>query len=254
MYILITNDDGVSNPGLLALKQSLEQVAEVEVFAPDRNWSAAGHSRNLRAPMSVRTVALADGSTAMTSDGTPSDCVALALLGLLPRRPDLVVAGINNGPNVGSDVTYSGTVAAAMEAVLFGLPAIAISQDGYSAWDFGNAAAFARLLVAEVSRRGLPPGILLNVNVPVRPVGQLRGIAVTRLGRRIYRDELELLEEADGVRRYRLSGALPTGEPTAGTDIGALEEGDVSITPLHLDLTELQFLEEMQGWQLRFPA
>jgi 5'-nucleotidase len=250
MYLLLTNDDGVQSAGLLALKRSLEEVAEVAVFAPDRNWSAAGHSRLLEEPLTVRTLRLADGSTVLVSNGTPSDCVALALMGLLPRRPDLVVSGINRGPNVGSDVTYSGTVAAAMEAVLFEVPAIAISLDGYENWDFSFAASFARRLVLEVLRRGLPPGVLLNVNVPNRPAGEIRGVAMTRLGRRIYRDEWELIAEEGEERRYRLGGPPPTGELLPGTDLAALAAGYISITPLHLDLTDHRFLEEMRTWEL----
>jgi len=257
MYILVTNDDGVQSTGLLALKRSLEGVAEVAVFAPDRNWSASGHSRILHDPLTVRPVELSDGSTVLVSNGTPSDCVALALMGLIPGRPDLVVSGINRGSNVGSDVTYSGTVAAAMEAVLFGVPAVAISLDAYRDWDFGYAAAFAARLVPEVVRRGLPEGVLLNVNVPNRPVGEMDGsetrpygVAMTRLGRRIYRDELELIEDQGGERRYRLAGHPPTDELIPGTDLAALAAGYVSITPLHLDLTEHRFLEELRAWQL----
>ena len=247
MYLLLTNDDGIQSAGLLALKRALERDHQVIVLAPDRNWSAAGHSRRLHDPLTVRTLTLEDGSTVTVSDGTPSDCVALALMGLVPRRPDLVVSGINRGPNVGSDVTYSGTVAAAMEAVLFGVPGVAISLDGYSGWNFTFAAEFARHLVGEVGRRGLPAGVLLNVNVPV---GELRGAALTRLGQRIYRDELVLLSERDGQRRYRLEGELPTGELLPGTDVAALADGCVSITPLHLDLTAHRFLEEMRDWDL----
>lgn len=248
MLLLLTNDDGIDSEGLLALKQSLEQVAEVAVFAPDRNWSAAGHSRKLHGPLTVRSTSLGDGSSALTSDGTPSDCVALALMGLLPHRPDMVVSGINQGPNVGSDVTYSGTVAAAMEAVLFGLPAVSISLDGYEEWKFAAAARYARQLVLQLGQRQLPEGILLNVNVPNRPYEEIGGIAVTRLGRRIYRDELELLEEWPGERRYRVAGPPPTGELLPGTDLAALASGLVSVTPLHLDLTEHRFLEELRTW------
>ncbi len=248
MRILLTNDDGIQSSGLMALKRSLERIAEVDVFAPDRNWSAAGHSRKLFDILTVRRVKLRDGSTVLTSDGTPSDCVALALMGLLPEQPDLVVSGINRGPNVGSDVTYSGTVAAAMEAVLFGRPAVAISLDGYSGWDFSYAAEFARILVPEVLQRGLPPGVLLNVNLPNLPAEQIRGVAITRLGRRIYRDELQPVEEGPEQSRYRLGGEPPTAELVPGTDAAALAAGYVSITPLHLDLTAHGFLEELRRW------
>jgi 5'-nucleotidase len=251
MYLLVTNDDGVQSAGLLELKRALEQVAEVAVVAPDRNWSAAGHSRILFEPLTVRRLILSDGSAVYVCDGTPSDCVALALMGVLPRRPDLVVSGINRGPNVGSDVTYSGTVAAAMEAVLFGVPAIALSLDGYAGWDFGWAAAFAQRFVLEVARRGLPEGVLLNVNIPSRPAAEIQGITITRLGRRIYRDELELLEEREELRRYRLGGPPPTGELLPGTDLAALAAGYVSVTPLHLDLTEHRALEALRDWDLR---
>ncbi len=250
MVILLTNDDGVQSAGLLALKRSLEEVAEVIVFAPDRNWSASGHSRILHEALTVRSIDLADGSTVLVSSGTPSDCVALALMGLVPRRPDLVVSGINRGPNVGSDVTYSGTVAAAMEAALFGVPAVAISLDAYRDWDFGYAAAFAARLVPEVVRRGLPEGVLLNINVPNLPAGEIHGVAMTRLGRRIYRDELELIEESEGKRLYRMAGLPPGGELLPGTDLAALAAGYVSITPLHLDLTEHRFLQELRTWNL----
>lgn len=252
MYVLLTNDDGIDSDGLIALRRALEQVTEVAVFAPDRNWSAAGHSRSFHGPLTVREVPFPDGTSALTSDGTPADCVALALMGLVPRRPDLVVSGINRGPNVGSDVTYSGTVAAAMEAVLFGVPGVAISLDAYEDWDFAYAAAFAARLVPEVIRRELPEGVLLNVNVPNRPAGEIRGVAMTRLGRRIYRDELELIEEKEGKRQYRIAGLPPSGELNPGTDLAALEAGYVSITPLHLDLTEHRFLEELRGWKAAF--
>jgi 5'-nucleotidase len=248
MHILLTNDDGIQSTGLLALKRALEKDHEVVVFAPDRNWSAAGHSRRLHDPLTVRTLMLEDGSTVTVSDGTPSDCVALALMGLVPGRPDLVVSGINRGPNVGSDVTYSGTVAAAMEAILFGVPGIAISLDGFSGWDFSFAAEFARHLVAEVGRRGLPPEVLLSVNVPNVPAGQVKGVLPTRLGKRVYRDELVLVDERDGQQTYRLEGPLPTGELLPGTDVAALAESYISITPLHLDLTAHRFLEEMREW------
>ena len=253
MHLLITNDDGIQSAGLLALKRSLERGHEVTVFAPDRNWSAAGHSRRLHEPLTVRTLVLEDGSAVTVSDGTPADCVALALAELGARRPDLVVSGINRGPNVGSDVTYSGTVAAAMEAVLFHVPAVAISLDGYGGWDFAFAADLARQLVDVVGRQGLPDGVLLNVNVPNRPAAEIRGLALTRLGQRIYRDEFKLIAEQEGLRRYRLEGPEPTGEMTPGTDVAAVAAGYVSITPLHLDLTEHHFLEEMRAWDLRLP-
>jgi 5'-nucleotidase len=250
MRILLTNDDGYQSEGLLKLKDSLEQIAHVDVLAPDRNWSASSHSRTLRGSLTVRRTQLADGSTILTSDGTPSDCVALALMAVLPHRPDLVVSGINRGPNLGSDVTYSGTVAAAMEGVLFGLPAIAFSLGGYSDWYFDPAAAFAQWLIPEVLQKGLPDGVLLNVNVPNHRDGTIREVEWTRLGKLIYQNKLELVDQDEDWQHFHMAGIPPSGEIIPGTDIAALAAGRISITPLHLDLTEYRFLQELGRWGL----
>ncbi|MBN1484740.1 MAG: 5'/3'-nucleotidase SurE [Chloroflexia bacterium] len=255
MHVLLTNDDGYESEGLLALKQAMEQVAQVDVLAPERNWSASGHSRILHRPLTVRQVQLPDGSPALVSDGAPSDCVALALMGILPQRPDLVVSGINHGPNMGSDVTYSGTVAAAMEAVLLDLPGIAISLESFADWKFETAAEIARRLIPKILQRGLPQGVLLNVNVPNLPLSKIQGLAITRLGRRIYRSEWEMIQSDEGAgwQRYRLNNHRPTAELIPGTDLAATAAGYVSITPLHLDLTEHRLLEEMLDWEWDLP-
>lgn len=236
--ILLTNDDGVEAPGLLALVQALRAVAHVDVVAPDHNWSAAGHTKTMHKPLRVWTVTLADGTEARTTNGTPSDCVALALLGLLDRAPDLVVSGINAGANVGSDITYSGTVAAAMEAVVAGIPAIAASVDGFDIADPSVAAAFvarlAELALREMAthpRDAEDSPLLLNVNVPNLPQSALRGVHITRLGRRVYRDALVERSDPRGRTYYWIGGEPPSGVPEEGTDIGALEAGYVSVTP-----------------------
>ena len=253
MHILVTNDDGVTASGLLALAQEMRQVGQVTVLAPDRNWSASGHVKTLERPLRVRDVILADGTPALATDGAPSDCVALAVLGLLPSKIDLVVSGINPYANLGHDVTYSGTVTAAMDAAIWGLPGIAVSlnstENDRGPLDYGPAARVARRVVAEVIARQLPKATLLNVNVPYLPDEQLKGIRITRQGLRVYHDLLVTREDPRGRPYYWIGGDAPTGVPENGTDFGALSEGFVSITPLHLDLTAYRALEEMSEWK-----
>jgi 5'-nucleotidase len=250
LHILLTNDDGVDASGLLILQKTLQEVGQVTVFAPDHNWSAAGHTKTMHKPLRVNQTTLPDGTLVYTSTGAPSDCVALAVLGILPRKPDLVVAGINHGANLGQDITYSGTVAAATEAVIFGMPAIAVSLDSYESEDFAYAARFAARLVKLVLERGLPPTTFLNVNVPAVPQDEIAGIRITRLGRRVYRDALVERQDPRGRSYYWIGGQPPRGVDEEGTDIWALANNYVSITPLHLDMTEYQMVEELRQWGL----
>lgn len=250
MKILVTNDDGVDSPGLLLLTRALERVGSVFVVAPERNWSAAGHTKTLDKPLRVVRTRLADGHEALATDGTPSDSVALALLGVLADRPDVVVSGINKGPNLGGDITYSGTVAAAMEAVMNGIPGIAVSLDAYADWDFAFAADLAARLAEEVVRRRLEADVLLNVNVPAVPREEVRGVKITRLGQRIYRDVLLERQDPRGQTYYWIGGEMPTGQADEGTDVKAVADGYVSITPIHLDLTNHGLLRELEGWNL----
>jgi 5'-nucleotidase len=251
MHILVTNDDGINHPGLLALAQALRPLGEVSVLAPDRNWSASGHVKTLDRPLRVREACLADDTPALSSDGAPSDCVALALLGLLPPV-DLVVSGINPNANLGHDVTYSGTVTAAMEAAIGGVPGIAVSlnspENGVRP-DFRVAGSIARRVAAQVMAHGLPPATLLNVNVPYLPEAQLRGILVTRQGLRVYRDKLEPRQDPRGRPYYWIGGEAPTGVLEDGTDIGGLAQGYVTVTPLQLDLTAYPLMEALKAWQ-----
>jgi 5'-nucleotidase len=250
MYILVSNDDGVQSPGLLALRQALSLLGETAVVAPERNMSATGLARKLYDPLRARPVVLADGSAALACDGTPGDCVALALLGVLPRRPDLVVSGINLGANLGSDVGYSGTVAAAMEAALEGVPAIAVSLASREPWDFRVAAEAALRLAKAVVTRRLPQGVMLNVNVPPGSPEAITQVRVTRLGRRIYRDRLETRHDPRGHPYYWIAGAEPESVLEDGTDVAAIAEGYISVTPIHLDLTNHDLLAEVRGWAL----
>ncbi len=253
MHILVTNDDGITAPGLLALAQEMRKIGKVSVLAPDRNWSASGHVKTMHRPLRVKRTVLADGTPAFASDGAPSDCVALALLGYLPERIDLVVSGINPYANLGHDVTYSGTVTAAMEAVIGGVPGVAFSLDSPENLgperDYGPAARVARKIIERLLHNGLPNTTLLNVNVPYLPDERIKGWMPTRLGLRVYRDALDRREDPRGRPYFWIGGDVPTGVPEAGTDFGALAEGYVSITPLKLDLTDYQALERLQVWQ-----
>jgi 5'-nucleotidase len=197
-------------------------------------------------------VTIGDGLTALATDGAPSDCVALALLGILSEPVNLVVSGINPNANLGHDVTYSGTVTAAMEAVIGGVPGLAISlnspEDHAGMLDYGTPARLAGRIVAKVIDNGLPPGILLNVNVPYLPDEQIKGFQITRQGLRVYRDSLERRLDPRGKPYYWIGGEAPTGISEKGTDFGALAEGYVSVTPLHLDLTAHQHLADFKSW------
>ncbi len=248
--ILLTNDDGVAAEGLLALKEALRPFGEVVILAPDRNWSAAGHTKTMHKPLRVEEVSLADGTPALTTNGAPSDCVALAVLGIVEGPIDLVVSGINAGVNLGYDITYSGTVAAAMEGVINGIPSVAISQEYVEdePITFDAAIWVARMVVRKVLIHGLPKDTFLNVNVPARPAHTPPEIVVTRLGRRVYRDVLIKRFDPRGRPYYWIGGDPPTGVPEPGTDIGAIHRGQASVTPVHMDMTHHAFLETLRSW------
>ena len=245
-HILVTNDDGVMAPGLLALVKALRNLGEVSVLAPDRNWSASGHVKTLHRPLRVKEVKLQDGSTALASDGAPSDCVALAILGLVPNI-DLVVSGINPNANIGHDVTYSGTVTAAMEAVIWGLPGLAVSLDSpdnhLDVLEYGSAAEYARRIAEMIIKKQMPNEVVLNLNVPALPLEEIKGLQVTRQGLRVYHDELLTRIDPRGVPYYWIGGDPPSGVPDQGTDFGAIKSGYASLTPLHLDLTATDSIE-----------
>ncbi|HLF27258.1 MAG TPA: 5'/3'-nucleotidase SurE [Anaerolineae bacterium] len=246
MNILVTNDDGYNAPGLLALKTALAQVGTVLVVAPEHNFSASGHVKTLHKPLRISEVSLADGVRAYAASGAPSDCVALVLLGALDFKPDLIFSGINPNCNLGHDVTYSGTVTAAMEGAIGGVPSVAVSTA--SAETYPAAADFAARLAVRVIEKGLPRGILLNVNVPRLP---LHGVRITRMGQRVYRDELVVRHDPRGRPYYWIGGEQPSGVPDEGTDIHAIENGYISVTPIQLDLTAQVWIDPLQGWNLK---
>src|SRR5919198_1402093 len=258
--VLLTNDDGIEAEGLQTLRRALLQVPglELAVVAPDGNRSAFARMITTRRPLWVQEVEFDDGTTGYATDGTPVDCVRLAKLGLIDGfRPDLVVSGINHGSNLGDDITYSGTVAAAFEALVLGIPGIAVSQQSDaremdfrlgSRFGFDAAAEFTAAVVAELDEVPLPDGTLLNINVPA---GDPQGVDVTRLGKRIYRDELKLdAEDEDGGRRYWIYGADPGFHDEPGTDLAAVHAGRIAVTPVHFDLTDVSGLDVLTKYDL----
>ena len=261
MKVLLTNDDGITATGLNVLRKALLEVPGIElaVIAPDSNRSATARSITFREPLEVEEVEFGDGTSGFATSGTPVDCVRFAALGLIELEPDLIVSGINHGANLGDDITYSGTVAAAFEGIMLGLPAIAVSQQADhgemdfragTAWSregFEQAAAFVARLVEELAQVPMPEGTLLNVNTPA---GDASGVRACRLGKRIYRDRMELTGEEDGRRRYRIYGDSPSYEREEGTDFAAIADGCIAVTPLHFDLTDQAGIEELAGFDL----
>jgi len=249
MNILITNDDGVHAEGLMVLKAALEKIGRVYIVAPDRPRSACGHSITLHKPLRAEKVTLRDGSVAYSSNGTPSDCVSLGLLGIVEEPVDLVVSGINHGPNLGWDLTYSGTVSAAMEGAITGVQSLAISVASHSASvDYAVAAKLAVDIARILEHRKLPESSLFNVNVPDLPASEIKGICITRQGKRRYSGQLEKRTDPMGRDYYWLGGDLPTDTLEEGTDVHAIAEGYISVTPVHLDLTDYASAEAVRTW------
>jgi 5'-nucleotidase len=243
--------------GLQAMRRALLEIPAIElaVIAPDSNRSATARSITTRRPLWVEEVDFGDGTTGFATDGTPVDCVRFATLGLIEFQPELIVSGINHGSNLGDDITYSGTVAAALEGIVLGIPAIAVSQQAERAglsyhhdgkFDFEAVAAFAARIAEEVEDFPLPEGTLININCPA---GEIKGARVTSLGKRRYNDTLKL-EEEDGLsrKRYRIYGMEPGYEPQEGTDLTAVHDGWISVTPIHFDLTDVSGMEALSAF------
>jgi 5'-nucleotidase len=259
MKVLLTNDDGIEAEGLQALRRALLRVPDIElvVIAPDGNRSAMARSITTHRPLWVQEVDFGDGTHGHATDGTPVDCVRLATLGLVEGfEAELIVSGINHGTNLGDDITYSGTVAAAFEGVLLGLPAIAVSQQSSArttdfrpdhVFEFAAAAQFVARLVEEIEDVPLPTGTLLNVNCPA---GAPTGVDIARLGKRIYRDELQLEDTGDGRAQYRIYGPDPGFHEEDGTDFAAIGDGRIAVTPLHFDLTDTAGMDALDTHDL----
>lgn len=246
MHILVTNDDGIHSAALAQLRRHLSAFGPVSVVAPDRNQSATSQALTLHRPLRIHAL----GENTWSVDGTPADCVLVAFHGRLMERPTLVVSGINHGPNMGEDVFYSGTVAAATEGALQGVPAIAASLVTRQPTDFSEPAAMVADLVRQLLERGLPERLLLNLNFPFRPRSELAGLQVTRLGSRVYEDTLVRKVDPRGRDYYWIGGEDPVWRPEPGTDFHAVHAGFVSMTPMHLDLTDAAALEALRAHPL----
>ncbi len=259
LNVLLTNDDGIEAEGLQTMRAALLDVQGIRlvVVAPDGNRSAMARSITTRRPLWVAETPFSDGTVGYATDGTPVDCVRLASLGLVEDfYPDLVVSGINHGANLGDDITYSGTVAAALEGVVLGIPAIAVSQQSRAraldfrydgGFGFETAAAFVARLVERIEDVPLPASTLLNVNVPA---GEPLGVEVTSIGKRIYEDELKLEREEEHRRRYWIYGSDPGFHDEPGTDLAAVAAGRIALTPIHFDLTDHTGLQALRGFDL----
>jgi 5'-nucleotidase len=253
MHILVSNDDGVNAPGIKALAQAMVPFGKVTVVAPDGNRSAIGHRKTMHKPLRIDRVPFpVPGVEAFATSDSPSDSVAVALLGFVPDPIDLVVSGINRGANMGQDLTYSGTVSAAFEAVIGHKPAIAFSLVDFSEGaDYSTAAAVAHQIVAHGWYRHLPPLTLLNVNIPGLPLDQIKGFKIVRQGLRTYNDELITRIDPYGRPYYWLGGTPPTGDTTEeGTDLWATHNGYVSLTPIQMDMTSYAFMQDMAAWDV----
>ncbi len=241
--ILVTNDDGIYSPGIQILAKRLREIDAVVIVAPDRERSAAGHSMTLHRPLLIEEVR--EGLYSV--NGTPTDCVNIAVKGLLKETPRLVVSGINKGPNLGDDVTYSGTVAGAIEGILLGIPSFAVSIAAREDFRFAEAAEVALRTASQILSEGLPSGTLLNINVPNIPISEMQGTRITRLGKRIYHQMTVERVDPRGKKYYWIGGGEPDWEREEGTDLDAVDRKFVSITPLHLDMTDYASFERMRN-------
>jgi 5'-nucleotidase len=243
--LMITNDDGIEATGIKALEKALDGLGDLLVVAPATEQSASSHSLTLGRP--IRTEPVDDRHFKI--HGTPTDCVLVALQGFLERMPDFLISGINHGPNMGEDVVYSGTVSAAMEGMILGVPSIAISSIQRSMKDAAETARIARVVVETVMRNGLPDGCLLNVNIPDPQISKIRGVEITKLGSRAYYNLLRS-EQGDGDSiDYTIGGDKPVWKEDERTDIAAIRRGYVSITPLHIDMTSYKSILDMEKWR-----
>lgn len=251
MKLLLTNDDSIHAAGLAALWSILKDMADVTVVAPDRERSATGHGITVDRPLRADHLSLFNGQ-AWAVDGTPADCVKLAVNCLLREKPDLVIAGINRGSNLAIDVLYSGTVSGALEGIILGIPALAVSVTEYDSPDYRYAAAFTKMLIPKVLKTGICNDTLLNINVPSLPAGEIRGVEITRLGSKKYLNEFETRTDPRGRTYYWLGGDIVELDDEVDTDVTAIRKKMVSITPIHVDLTNYRAFELLKNLPLDF--
>jgi 5'-nucleotidase len=248
--ILVSNDDGVDAPGIYALVQELKKVGEVTVVAPDKQQSAVGHAITMNFPLRVKEFKKDGVFFGYAVEGTPADSVKLAVKALLKKTPDLLVSGVNHGANTAISIIYSGTVSAATEGTILGIPSIAVSLTTYGPPDFRYAAKFARKLAQLVLKKGLPEGTLLNVNVPALPAKDIKGVVVTRQGRAVWNDTFDVRRDPANKEYYWLTGALEDSDSGLDFDQSAIRQDYVSVTPIHYDLTDYKMLEVMDRWRI----
>ena len=245
MLVLLTNDDGIHAQGLLTLKKEISQIAQVWVVAPDREQSATSHSLTLQYPLRINNIA----EKFYSVDGTPTDAVMLAVYAIMKRKPDILISGINHGPNMGDDVSYSGTVAAAMEGTILNIPSLAVSNVNWNAKYFEAAAKFVRKLAMFVLKNELPQNTFLNVNVPDKK-HTIRKFKITRLGKRVYNDVVIEKMDPRGKNYFWIGEQTSVWEKEDDTDFTAIQKGYVSITPLHLDMTDYKVMEQIKKWKI----
>jgi 5'-nucleotidase len=247
MDILLTNDDGIHADGLKALAEAVQPLGDLTIIAPDREQSATSHSLTLHRPLRINRVR----ERVLSVDGTPTDCVLLGVHGFLKRKPGLVLSGINHGPNMGEDVSYSGTVAAAMEGTFLGIPSIAVSLAQWTPQDWGPAKRIVHALVRDLLAGGIPPRLCLNVNIPPIPWSEIRGLKVTRLGKRMYHDVIVEKTDPRGKLYYWIGGEDVTWEQDESSDMSAVKAGYVSLTPLTLELTDYRAMVDLESMGLK---
>src|SRR4030042_2233463 len=249
MKILLTNDDGIYSEGIQILKKQLDKIAEVTVIAPDRERSTIGHAMTLRKPLRIRKEKINGDFCGFSLDGTPADCVIIGILEIMKDgKPDLIVSGINRGPNLGEDIFYSGTVSAAVEGAMRNVPSLAVSIAGFEDFKFESAALFTKKIVSNLVKNNLPPNLVLNVNFPNIDCEGIKGVEITRHGKRVYQDEVKIIHDPQGTTHYWLGGELPEGNIEPDTDFEAISNNKVSITPLCLDLTNYQMMPKVKDW------
>lgn len=243
--IMVTNDDGINSPGIKALQQAMRSLGQTVIVAPERDNSAVSHSLTMSRPLRIREIE----ENMFTLDGTPTDCVVVGIGKLIDRKPDLLVSGINAGPNIGDDISYSGTVSAAIEGTMYGIPSMAISLAGEAPFDFALAVRVATCLARRILADGLPANTLLNVNIPEGD--KFQGFAVTRQGRRLWENSIQETFDPWGRKHYWIGGGTPLRDSSEDTDVSAIHSGLVSVTPIHLDLTNHQGIKHLRNsWQL----
>jgi len=247
--ILVTNDDGIYAPGIKALWEAMSEIGDVTVVAPNREQSAVGHAITVSDPLRVEEVKRSNGFHGFAVNGTPADCVKIAIQALLDEKPDVVVSGINHGSNTGNNIIYSGTVSAATEGTMLDIPSIAISLNSFESTDFSGAQSTVKKVVSNVFKNGLSKKTLLNVNVPAIPESKIKGVKITQQGNATFKDNFEKREDPRGNTYYWMTGKMVDTDSDIENDQKAISEGYISITPIHYRLTNHDFFDELNAWE-----